>query len=381
MKKHNVLQFISLICILIWGTPTNCIAQRDIIYKNDSTQIRCKILNETSDHYKYAYLDSLNSVLKATMPKSFIDSVKYNFYDSNLVTNKLFYKKAKLLQQPVDEQEKVWQFTLATGLNLGNILEYNSPSGTDKKSFSATLSLDAGINYMKQNSRFEMTNELHWLFSLQKSGLTGAAHIQRVSDDISTLHDLSIAIGKNRKLSFNMIAKAGTSVFNIYNGEYFKDINSLGKEQCFLSPYDITVSPGIKWQADKYLRISVSPYSFNLYGVKNQQVSNTGVFITETNASGNYKKFLFKRLGAEVNIWYDRKIKKWLELQYRFGISANYFENITRNAMIDGLFLTRFRLIKDLYLMHRATIQGDYGIRPFKPYYQQSILLSFQKNF
>jgi hypothetical protein len=376
MKKINWYAIIILNCFV-----QNVLAQRDIIYKTDSTCIRCKILKSGADKYKFALADSFGKVYTTEIVKSLVDSVKFNYYDSNIVQNKIFYKKIKPLPGVITEVQKNWQFSFGIGLNLGNILEFNSPSGSDKKSLSGTVSLDAGVNYTKLGSSFASTNELHWLFGLQKAGLSAGAHIQRVSDDINTLHDLSVAIGKTKKWNLNLIAKTATSIFNIYKGDFFSDMYLLGKSQAFLSPYDVTISPGIKWQPDRYLRLSISPYSFNLYGIKSQQVSNTAVFITDMDASGNYKKFLFKRLGAEVNFWYDRKISHWLDVQYRLGISSNYFEKIAKNGLMDGLFITKIKLVKELYLTHRANLRGDFSTTPFRPFYQQSILLSFSRTF
>ena len=222
---------------------------------------------------------------------------------------------------------------------------------------------------------------MHSLIAVQKSGLTRTDYIQRVSNDISTLHDFSIAFGKSKKWNFNLIVKTNTSLFTVYDGDYYKDYNALGKTQAFLSPYDVTISPGIKWQRNKFLRVSISPYSFNLYGVKSNEIVAKGIYITETDDSGNYKNFLFKTLGAEVNFWYDRRIKKWLDMQYRIGISSNYFEKIANNGLLDGLFITRFMLIKDLYLTHRATLEMDFSAAPIKPFYSQTILLSYTKAF
>jgi hypothetical protein len=359
----------------------NTYAQKDIIYKTDTTQIRCKILRISIDKYEYAFIDSTQKIYRTKILKSLVDSVKYNYYDSNLVHHRIFGRSAKPKTEEVVALPKHWLFSWGVGLNVGNIMEFNPPSGSDKKSLSGTASFDMGLNYTKDGSRFSMTNELHWLFGLQKSGLTSAAHLQRISDDLNTLHDFSIAIGKTKKWNFNLIAKTATSIFNIYNGDYFKDINSLGKSQAFLSPYEVTISPGIKWQPNTFLRISISPYSFNLYGVKNQQVSNTGIFITAVDAYGNYKKNIFKRLGAEVNFWYDRRVKTWLEIQYRLGVSSNYFEKIAKNGLLDGLFITKIKLIKNLYLTHRAEIKGDFSNNPFKPYYNQSVLLSYSRSF
>jgi hypothetical protein len=86
-------------------------------------------------------------------------------------------------------------------------------------------------------------------------------------------------------------------------------------------------------------------------------------------------------LGAEVNIWYDRKIKKWLDMQYRLGISSDYFNKIAKNGLMDGLFISKFKLIKNVSLSHRAILKGDISQKPFKPYYNQTILLGYSKSF
>jgi hypothetical protein len=245
-----ILMLLSIIFVI-----NNASAQRDIIYKKDSTQIRCKIVKEEADKYDYAFTDSTLKVFKTKILKTFVDSVHYNFYDTNLVQNKIFGKIKKLKPAPaeaVTEVKKNWKFSFGLGLNVGNILEFNSNPGPDKKSFTANSSLDFGLNYAKEGRKFEMTNELHCILGFQKTGITGADHIQRVSDNITSLHDFSSKIGKSKKWDFNLIARSSTTIFNVYDGEYLKDINHLGKIQGFLSPYDVTISPGIKYEPDKY---------------------------------------------------------------------------------------------------------------------------------
>lgn len=355
-------------------------AQKDLLIKKDSTTIRCKILKITSSEYTYAFVDTANKISNASILVSLVDSIQYNKYDSNLVANKIFNNKKPLVI--TDEVvEKPYQFTIGIGLNVGNILEFNSATGPDKKSFSATSALDLGLNYYKETNRFAMTNELHWTMAVQKSGLSNGSHIQRATDDISTLHDFSYAMNKSNKWNFNLIAKINTSIFTIFDGDYFKDFNNNGKIQGFLSPYEVTLSPGIKYQPNKYFRFSLSPYSISLYGLRSQQIANTGFYTQTFDINNNYALFVFKQLGAELNIWYDRKIKNWLEMQYRLGISTDYFSNIAKNGLINGLFITKVKLIKNVYLTHRAILKGDFIGRPFKPYYNQTILLSFAKNF
>jgi hypothetical protein len=371
----NILFFILLL------TSSNLLAQRDAIFKKDSTEIRCKIIKTTKTKYKYIFINDKEKLVKSYILKSAIDSVKYNKYDTDLNTAKLLDNKPSVPVAEEEEQVKPYQFTFGIGFNLGNILEFNSTTGVDKKSFSATTALDLGLDYSKEGNRFAMTNELHWTIAVQKSGLTSATHIQRVTDDLTTLHDFSFAISKNNKWNFNLIVKTNTSIFTIFDGDYFRDFNNNGKTQSFLNPYEITLSPGIKYQPNDYFRLSISPYSVSLYGLTSQQIANTGFYTQTFDVNNNYDLFAFKQLGAEINIWYDRKIKKWLEMQYRLGISSDYFSNIAKNGLMNGLFITKVKIIKNVSLTHRAILKGDFTSKPFKPYYNQVVLLSFAKSF
>lgn len=354
-------------------------AQKDLIHKKDSTEIRCKIVMETPTMYQYAFVNKKNKVKKTTLLKSMVENVEYNKFDKNLVEDKLFIDEASIVLE--EEPVKSYQYSFGFGLNLSNILEFNAPSGPDKKSFSATTTLDLGLDYYKEGNRFAMTNELHWTFAVQKSGISGSDRIQRVSDDLVTLHDFSYTLSKNSKWNANLIVKNSTSIFTIYDGDYFKDYNENGKIQGFLCPYQVVLSPGIKYQPNDYFRLSLSPFSVSLYGLTSQQIANTGFYTQTFDANGDYDLFVFDQLGAELNIWYDRKYKKWLEMQYRLGFSSDYFSETDTNVLMDGMFITKVRIFKNIYLTHRAILKGDLLETPLKPYYKQTILLSFAKTF
>lgn len=359
---------------------SNALAQKDAIIKKDSTEIRCKILKENQTKYTYAVVNSKNKVVKASILKSIVQRIEYDKYESNLVEHKLFESKPVTVTE-TQEPQKAYTFTFAIGLNVGNVLEYNAPSGEDKKSFSGTSAIDMGFDYYKETSRFAMTNELHWNIAVQKSGLTGADRIQRANDELATLHDFSFTLSKSSKWNANLIVKSNTSIFTIYDGDTFKDYNQNGKIQGFANPYEAVLSPGIKYQPNDYFRLSLSPYSVSLYGLTDQDIANTGYYTQTYDDNDNYDLFVFKKLGAELNIWYDRKYKKWLEMQYRLSVSSDYFSEITRNGLMDGLFITKFKIIKNVSLAHRATLKGDFFQEPFKPNYKQTILLSFSKSF
>ena len=58
---------------------------------------------------------------------------------------------------------KSWQHIVSFGINLGNVLEFNSSNGVDKKNFSLNTSLDLGLNYIKEGSKFAMNNLLFFM--------------------------------------------------------------------------------------------------------------------------------------------------------------------------------------------------------------------------
>ncbi|AWW00481.1 hypothetical protein [Arcticibacterium luteifluviistationis] len=278
-------------------------------------------------------------------------------------------------------EESSWEFLFTLGLNVSHAMERNNPSGTDNKGFATNNSLDIGVNYIKENARFNMTNDFHYTIGLLKDGGNSNLPLKRTSDDLSSFHDFSISSKKNQKWNVNLIAKIFTSALKVYDGDFLKDEYQTGQIQGFFNPYDISFSPGIKFQPDDYLRISLSPYSVNLYGLTNQSIANTGFYTDSLKSNGDYIKKVTSPLGAEVNVWYDRSFKEWLELQYRVGVSSNYFTNIAKNGLLDGLFITKVKLFSDVYLMHRATLQVDFTNKPLKPHYQRTILLSFSKSF
>lgn len=382
MKKIILYIFLKskysfVICFLL--ICSNLFAQKDAIIKKDSIEIRCKIILESPSNYTYYFTNEKNKIKKKSILKTEVEDVKYNKYDKNLVEDPLYNDVAPIVlsEKPVS----TFQYSCAIGFNLSNVLEFNSTTGPDKKSFSATSTIDLGLNYYKEGNRFAMTNELHWILAIQKNGISGSDYIQRASDDIVTLHDFSFALSKNSKWNANLIVKNSTSVFTIYDGSYFKDYNNIGKIQGFLSPYQVNLSPGIKYQPNDYFRLSLSPYSISIYGLTNQKIANTGYYTQTFDTNGDYDLFVFDQLGAELNVWYDRKFKKWLEMQYRFGVSSNYFSKTDINVLMDGLFITKFRIVKNIYLTHRGILKGDLLETPFKPYYKQIILLSFAKSF
>ena len=143
----------------------------------------------------------------------------------------------------------------------------------------------------------------------------------------------------------------------------------------------LSSKPIVLNQANPSFRISLSPYTFHLFGIGNPSIADKGLYINEMDGSGKYKRVMFKRLGAEANFWYDKKVKQRLKMQYRLSFSSDYFGNFGKNGLMDGLFITKIKLIKDIYLTHRATIKSDLAINFIKPYYNQVALIRYSKSF
>lgn len=226
-----------------------------------------------------------------------------------------------------------------------------------------------------------MTNELHWTIDVEKSSLTDSSRIQRANDNLQTLHDYSLGFLEGNKLSVNLIAKTSTSVFTMYSGNHFEDYNHSGRVQGFINPYDVTLTPGIKYEPDSHLRVSVSPYAMELYGLESQRIADTGLYTHDTDARGNYATFVSKRLGAEINIWYDRTFGSWLEIQYRVSASSDYIEKLGKTGLITGLFITKVNLRKGLSISHHANLKGDLTQKIFRPQYDHTLLLSYTRMF
>ncbi len=294
----------------------------------------------------------------------------------NIIYIILFLVFSETIAQ-TDSTEKTpkWEFVVGMGFNLSHTLNINAPTNAPKTGFSTTEALDLTANYIKENSRFTAQNELHWTFSFYKSKANSAS--QNTADQVQTLHDFSYSIKKGGVWNFNLIAKAESQIFKLYEGNYLQDYEQLGQIQRFLNPYKYSLSPGIKYQPNKWLGISISPYSVQFFGLTDQKIADKGQFIEEQNPDGHYKKKVNEVLGAETNIWITKKFKKRAEINYRLNVSSNYFENILKNGKMGGTFITKINIIKNLSLSHRAILKGDLAQKPYKPYYNQVILLAY----
>jgi hypothetical protein len=89
---NNKLNKIIIVLFFVFGfSISQSFGQRDQITTQAGEKIRCRILNETSNRFLYAYLSPSGKVLKSEIFKNLVSEFKYNFYSSDIVTkgNKL----------------------------------------------------------------------------------------------------------------------------------------------------------------------------------------------------------------------------------------------------------------------------------------------------
>lgn len=273
--------------------------------------------------------------------------------------------------------------TIDIALSLGNLLEFNNPSGSpNKNSFSFSGTLDFTHKYTKPSSIYTCSNEVHYAIGIQKKDVAQQSNsLQRSQDKLNTLHDHSLALSAKRRWHLNIIAKTDLPLFTVFNGEYFSDINKKGKLTALASPYTLTLSPGFKYTDSKNeLRISLSPYSTEIFGVMNSEVNDKGVYIKEKDDLGNFKTLIFKNQGVEMNFWYDKRVKRWLVLSYRLDIRSIYEGGIFQNGTYNGFFITKFIPIKNISITHRLILRNKLTNDPLSPFINQNILLGYTLN-
>lgn len=290
-------------------------------------------------------------------------------------TGQILYAQTDSTKTEEEEKTPAWEKSLSVGLNLSHTLNANAPTSAPKQGFSTTNAIDIDFNYVKEGSRLNFKNELHWTFSFFKSNTKTPS--QNTADALTSFHNLAYSLRKNGRWNANIIVTTETPVFKQYEGNYLKDYDQLGQIQRFLNPYEYKLSPGLKYQHNKYFGISISPYAVKFFGLTDQFIADKGAFIEEQKPDGHYKTKISERLGAEVIFKYKRVYKKKLDMNYTLTASSNYFENILKNGHLTGIFLTKFTLFKGFSISHRATLKGNLAQKPFKPYYNQVILLAY----
>lgn len=288
----------------------------------------------------------------------------------------------KVEKEKVEEEvTPAWEKSFGLGLSLSHTLNVNPPANSaPKEGFGSTVSIDATLNYIKEKSRFTMRNDLSWTMALYKAN--GQSPTQSTSDILLTNHDFSLSFKKGGNWYINTIFNTETSVLSLFENNYLRDQNILGPIQSFLNPYAVTINPGIKYETGKGLGISISPYVLKIRGVTSQAIADKDIFFQDKDnrilSDGHYKKSFQEPLGAGLQIWYTKKFGKWISINYKIIANSNYLESIFKNGTITGQFTTNLFVYKGFGITHKGLLKGNFAQSPFKPFYNQVIVLSYK---
>ncbi|MGB4839906.1 MAG: hypothetical protein WBP08_12980 [Saprospiraceae bacterium] len=269
-----------------------------------------------------------------------------------------------------------WNYTLSVGLNASFTDNRNLPGGTGDNGFSGTSAIDLYV--AKPLGKFLSTNEFHYQVSFFKAGDHGSKVVKSF-DNLFTLHDWSIRNSDESRWNLNFIAKISTPLIRSFEGGKLTSENSGTVYEKPGNPYDISFSPGFKCIINNKLKVSLSPYSFRFYGVTDQQIANAEIYNTGglNETTGTYRKSITEKKGAELNIWFDWNIQERIVMEYRVDFSSKYSASIFKEGLFNGLFTTKVKLISNLYLTHRAILNGIVEQKPLKPELRQTVLLSY----
>jgi hypothetical protein len=302
----------------------------------------------------------------------------------NLLTFSLLAQSDSLQVDSTQVEEEVapsWEKSLGLGFSLSHTLNINAPANSaPKEGFGSTVSIVANLNYIKENSHFKMLNDLSWTMALYKAN--GQSPTQSTSDILLTNHDFSYSFKKGGNWSINTIFNTETSILTLFDNNFLRDQNALGPIQSFLNPYAVTISPGIKYTVGEGFGISVSPYVLKIRGVTSQAIADKDIFFQDKDnrilSDGHYKKMFQEQLGAGLQIWYTKKFGKWVSIDYKILANSNYLENVFKNGTLSGQFTTKFFIYKGFGITHKGLLNGNFAQSPFKPFYNQVIVLSYQ---
>jgi hypothetical protein len=291
-----------------------------------------------------------------------------------------YYNLLERLKSPQDSiiKAKVWQMNLTFGLNGSYAKNTNVAPGTGQEGLSATLTFD--LNIAKKEGRFISSNEFHYVSSFFKSGEKNS-RVNKTSDNLLTLHDWAIRNGNDSKWHINCIVKFITPLISTFKGGLFTSVDPKQiKIEKFGNPYDINLAPGIKYALfNKKLNLSISPYAIRFYGVTEQSIADQNIYEIGAidSISGKKLKYKKEKKGAEINIWFDYAVKDILTFEYRVDISSKYSDTPLQEGLFNALLITKLKLVKNLFLTHRANLNGVLEQDPQKPEWKQTWLLSY----
>ncbi len=301
-----------------------------------------------------------------------------------------------VLQDSIPEEKlpSPWTFGATIGLNVqyaSNRLVADQPA---RSTFSNTNYLNLLLNY--DGTYLQNYSQFYWTFTLQSTSIQNIKFV-KYGETAYLQNQLLFRFNETSKWSLSLLSQLDTDILPTYSGGLLRDTtcSCLGATRQFMSPYTLSLSPGITFKVKQIMSISLSGYSLKLFGFSEQAMADKGYQLLELNPNldlmtsdkRHFKTQLWQQTGALLyfklmhKFWKDKKQIPRLTLNYQLYVNLNYIGTFTEKSTWRGTFVTSWQLLKNINLTHNFSIRPTPLTFPQQPLYAQTLLLSYTLNF
>ncbi len=234
--------------------------------------------------------------------------------------------RLKELQDASKKEGEGWVAGGAIGLDFAQLMMANPRvgSGDNRIAFGGLGNLYA--NYTK--GRHSWSNNASLQLAVQK-----LADIDwQKSLDVLRLNSQYGYKTNNEKWSYAALLTFESLTMPTYPGNFLEAQEPTAMAQAkFLSPFRLEVSPGIQYKPDAHFTFFLSPASYKLIYVSDQEIANLGIhgtkLVDDNNPALGYEQ-AFHQLGARLNAAYANKFANdKIVFSSKLDLFSNYLNN------------------------------------------------------
>jgi len=249
-------------------------------------------------------------------------------------------RASTLRKEKVTKDSSGWQLGMAFGLDFFQLLQINPKvgAGEDRIQFGGVSTI-FGV-YQKDRLRWENIGTL--LFAVQRLG-SGSTMIgsnvvpkpyQKTVDELRVVSSFSYDKSEGSPWSYSADFIFSSQVVSTYRGNFLRDVsgNNEGPVSRFMSPAQISFSPGSRYQPNENWRILFSPASFKsivvaddaIASIPGKEEDKVGLHGTVWRAEDDFENVFFQ-FGASFRTQYQNKYaKEKLQQKSELILFSNY---------------------------------------------------------
>ncbi|HMG15754.1 MAG TPA: DUF3078 domain-containing protein [Saprospiraceae bacterium] len=256
-------------------------------------------------------------------------TIVLNLFLAILTVNSVYNLRAqaddnslKELKDQTKKDGKGWTRGAGIGLDFAQLALINPRvgAGDNKLGFGGLGNINA--NYKKADLFWE--NRASIQLAIQRIGSSDKP-FQKSLDRFLLGSKLGHKL--NEKIALAVEAEIETQLTPTYEGNILNPDTGQAKIAGFFAPATIRLSPGLDYKLTEHLTLFYSPASLKLIYISNQNIANRGVFGTQKNDDGTFKKSDLQ-LGSTFKAIYNNKyFGDKLVVSSTLDLFSNYFRN------------------------------------------------------